>query len=42
MVLNRTKMPKPYSIDLREKLFAQLASGISITKASKIFRTIYN
>lgn len=46
MVLNRTKMPKPYSIDLREKLFAQLDSGMSITKASKIFRinrqTIYN
>ena len=39
-------MPKPYSIDLREKLFAQLDSGMSITKASKIFRinrqTIYN
>jgi len=39
-------MPKPYSIDLREKLFAQLDSGMSISKASKIFRvnrqTIYN
>lgn len=39
-------MPKPYSKDLREKLFAQLDSGMSITKASKIFRinrqTIYN
>lgn len=46
MVLNREKMPKPYSKDLREKLFAQLDSGMSITKASKIFRinrqTIYN
>jgi transposase len=46
MVLNREKMPKPYSTDLREKLFAQLDSGMSITKASKIFRinrqTIYN
>ena len=46
MLLNRTKMPKPYSIDLREKLFAQLDSGMSISKASKIFRvnrqTIYN
>jgi len=45
-MLNRTKMPKPYSTDLREKLFAQLDSGMSITKASKIFRinrqTIYN
>ena len=41
-----TKMPKPQSIDLREKLFAQLDSGMSITEASKIFRinrqTIYN
>ena len=39
-------MPKPYSIDLREKLFAQLDSGMSISKVSKIFRvnrqTIYN
>lgn len=46
MVLNGRKMPKPYSTDLREKLFAQLDSGMSITKASKIFRinrqTIYN
>ncbi len=35
MVLNRTKMPKSYSIDLREKLFAQLYSGMSTTKESK-------
>lgn len=46
MVLNEQKMPKPYSIDLREKLFTQLDSGMSITQASKIFRinrqTIYN
>ena len=46
MVLNRAKMPKPYSTDLREKLFARLDSGMSITNASKIFRinrqTIYN
>lgn len=46
MVLNRTKMPKLYSKDLREKLFAQLDSGMSITKASKTFminrQTIYN
>ena len=46
MVLNRAKMPKPYSTDLREKLYAQLDSGMSITNASKIFRinrqTIYN
>lgn len=39
-------MPKPYSIDLREKLFAQLDSGMPITQASKIFRinrqTIYD
>jgi transposase len=46
MVLNRTKMPKPYSKDLREKLIGQLDAGMSITKASKIFRvnrqTIYN
>ena len=46
MLLNRRKMPKPYSTDLRKKLFAQLDSGMSITKASKIFRinrqTIYN
>jgi len=46
MVLNEQKMPKPYSIDLREKLFAQLDSGMSIIQASKIFRinrqTIYN
>jgi transposase len=46
MVLNRAKMPQPYSTDLREKLYAQLDSGMSITNASKIFRinrqTIYN
>ena len=39
-------MPKPYSIDLREKLLSQVDSGMTITKASKIFRvnrqTIYN
>ena len=39
-------MPKPYSKDLREKLIGQLDAGMSITKASKIFRvnrqTIYN
>ena len=46
MVLNRTKMPKPYSTDLREKLFTRLDSGMSITEASKTFRinrqTMYN
>ena len=46
MVLNRIKMPKPYSKDLREKLIEQLDAGMSITKASRIFRvnwqTIYN
>lgn len=39
-------MPKPYSTDLREKLFSQLDLGMSITKVSKIFKinrqTIYN
>ena len=46
MLLNRRKMPKPYSIDLKEKLFAQLDSGMSVSKGSKIFRvnrqTVYN
>lgn len=45
-MLNEQKMPKPYSTDSREKLFSQLDSGMSITKASKIFKinrqTIYN
>lgn len=31
-------MPKPQSRDLREKLFEQVDSVISITKARKIFR----
>lgn len=39
-------MPRPYSKDLREKLFGQLDSGMSITEASRIFKinrqTIYN
>ena len=39
-------MPKPYSKDLREKLLGQVESGMTITKASKIFKvnrqTIYN
>lgn len=39
-------MAKPYSEDLREKLFEQLDSRMSITKASRLFRVnrkiIYN
>ena len=40
MVLNRTKMPKPYSKDLREKLIGQVDAGMSITKGAVANRRI--